>query len=92
MPARCWPSLAEAFAGGYSARGTFKSPDTGDAAAGAGISSTELSDALREALSGLGLYFDGQRTGEVLAPGVSGSISRRSAATVRGRSARIKGW
>ena len=85
-------ALAEAFEGGYGARGTFKSPDTGDFSAGAGISSTDLADALREALSGLGLYFDGQRTGEVLAPGVSGGIARKSAATVRGRSARIKGW
>lgn len=85
-------ALADAFTGGYGARGTFKSPDTGDYAAGAGISSTELADAIRGALSGLGLYFDGQRTGEVLTPGISGTIARRSAATVRGRSARIKGW
>lgn len=85
-------ALAEAFHSAYSARGTAYSP-AGDAQdAGTGISAGVLAEAVREALSGAGVYLDGQRVGELTAPGVSAGIARSAAATVRGRSARTKGW
>lgn len=85
-------ALAEAFAGGYRAQGTPQAA-SGDAyGAGVGFSPTDLAEAVRSALDGVGLYFDGRRTGEAVAPGVSGSIARKSSQTVRGASARAKGW
>lgn len=85
-------AIAEAFHSAYSARGTAYSP-AGDAQdAGAGISPSMLAEAVRGALDGAGVYLDGQRVGELTAPGVSAGIARRAGATVRGVSARAKGW
>lgn len=85
-------ALAEAFSGGYSARSVGYSP-AGDAQGGdMGISASDIAEAVRGALNGLGLYFDGQRTGRVVAEGVSQQIANRSASTVSGQSASRKGW
>lgn len=85
-------ALAEAFSGGYSARSVGYSP-AGDAqGGGVGISASDIAEAVRDALDGLGLYFDGQRTGRVVAEGVSQQIANRSASTVSGQSASRKGW
>lgn len=85
-------ALAEAFSGGYNARSVGYSP-AGDAQGrGVGISASDIAEAVRDALDGLGLYFDGQRTGRVVAEGVSQQIANRSASTVSGQSASRKGW
>lgn len=85
-------ALAEAFSGGYNARSAGYSPAGGAQGGGIGISADDIAEAVRRALDGLGLYFDGQRTGRVVADGVSQQIASRSAATVSGQSARRKGW
>lgn len=85
-------ALAKAFAGGYRAQGTPQAAPDGAYGAGVGFSPADLAEAVRSALDGVGLYFDGRRTGEAVAPGVSGSIARKSSQTVRGASARAKGW
>lgn len=85
-------ALAEAFNSAYTGRSAAYA-GAGDAeGAGTGISAGVLAEAVREALSGAGVYLDGQRVGELTAPGVSAGIARSAAATVRGRSARTKGW
>lgn len=85
-------ALAEAFSGGYNARRPTYSP-AGDAqGGGVGISASDIAEAVRGALDGMGLYFDGQRTGRVVAEGVSQQIATRSSATVSGQSASRKGW
>lgn len=90
--ARAGSALAEAFSGGYNARGAAYSP-AGDAqGGGVGISAGDIAEAVRGALDGMGLYFDGQRTGRVVAEGVSQQIANRSSATVSGQSASRKGW
>ena len=90
--ARAGSALAEAFSGGYDARRAAYSP-AGDAqGGGVGISANDIAEAVRGALDGMGLYFDGQRTGRVVAEGVSQQIATRSAATVSGQSASRKGW
>lgn len=86
--------LAQAVSEGYgdSAALRVQAP-AGDAQEpGAGISAGVLAEAVRQALGGAGVYLDGQRVGELTAPGVSAGIARSAAATVRGRSARTKGW
>lgn len=85
-------ALAEAFSGGYNARSAGYSPAGGAQGGGTGISADDIAEAVRGALDGLGLYFDGQRTGRVVADGVSQQIASRSAATVSGQSASRKGW
>lgn len=85
-------ALAEAFSGGYGARSAGYSPAGGAQSGGTGISANDIAEAVRGALDGLGLYFDGQRTGRVVADGVSQQIASRSAATVSGQSASRKGW
>lgn len=85
-------ALAEAFSGGYGARSAGYSPAGGAQSGGIGISANDIAEAVRGALDGLGLYFDGQRTGRVVADGVSQQIASRSAATVSGQSASRKGW
>lgn len=85
-------ALAEAFSGGYNARSAGYSPAGGAQGGGVGISADDIAEAVRGALDGLGLYFDGQRTGRVVADGVSQQIANRSVATVSGQSARRKGW
>lgn len=85
-------ALAEAFGGGYNARSAGYSPAGGAQGGGVGISADDIAEAVRGALDGLGLYFDGQRTGRVVADGVSQQIANRSVATVSGQSARRKGW
>lgn len=85
-------ALAEAFSGGYNARSAGYSPAGGAQGGGVGISADDIAEAVRGALDGLGLYFDGQRTGRVVADGVSQQIASRSVATVSGQSARRKGW
>lgn len=85
-------ALAEAFGGGYNARSAGYSPAGGAQSGGTGISANDIAEAVRGALDGLGLYFDGQRTGRVVADGVSQQIASRSAATVSGQSASRKGW
>lgn len=85
-------ALAEAFSGGYNARSAGYSPAGGAQGGGVGISADDIAEAVRGALDGLGLYFDGQRTGRVVADGVSQQIASRSAATVSGQSASRKGW
>lgn len=85
-------ALAEAFSGGYGARSAGYSPAGGAQSGGIGISADDIAEAVRGALDGLGLYFDGQRTGRVVADGVSQQIASRSAATVSGQSASRKGW
>lgn len=85
-------ALAEAFSGGYNARSAGYSPAGGAQSGGIGISADDIAEAVRGALDGLGLYFDGQRTGRVVAEGVSQQIASRSAATVSGQSASRKGW
>ena len=90
--ARAGSALAEAFSGGYNAQRTAYSP-AGDAqGSGVGISASDIAEAVRGALDGMGLYFDGQRTGRVVAEGVSQQIATRSSATVSGQSASRKGW
>lgn len=90
--ARAGSALAEAFSGGYNARRAAYSP-AGDAqGGGVGISASDIAEAVRGALDGMGLYFDGQRTGRVVAEGVSQQIATRSSATVSGQSASRKGW
>ncbi len=90
--ARAGSALAEAFSGGYNAQRAAYSP-AGDAqGGGAGISAGDIAEAVRGALDGMGLYFDGQRTGRVVAEGVSQQIATRSSATVSGQSASRKGW
>lgn len=85
-------ALAEAFSRGYNGRSAGYSP-AGDAQSGAaGISADDIAEAVRGALNGMGLYFDGQRTGRVVAEGVSRQIADRSASTVSGQSASRKGW
>lgn len=90
--ARAGSALAEAFSGGYNAQRAAYSP-AGDAQGGGmGISASDIAEAVRGALDGMGLYFDGQRTGRVVAEGVSQQIATRSSATVSGQSASRKGW
>lgn len=90
--ARAGSALAEAFSGGYNAQRAAYSP-AGDAqGSGMGISASDIAEAVRGALDGMGLYFDGQRTGRVVAEGVSQQIATRSSATVSGQSASRKGW
>lgn len=90
--ARAGSALAEAFSGGYNAQRAAYSP-AGDAhGGGMGISASDIAEAVRGALDGMGLYFDGQRTGRVVAEGVSQQIATRSSATVSGQSASRKGW
>lgn len=90
--ARAGSALAEAFSGGYNAQRAAYSP-AGDAqGSGMGISANDIAEAVRGALDGMGLYFDGQRTGRVVAEGVSQQIATRSSATVSGQSASRKGW
>lgn len=90
--ARAGSALAEAFSGGYNAQRAAYSP-AGDAQGGGmGISAGDIAEAVRGALDGMGLYFDGQRTGRVVAEGVSQQIATRSSATVSGQSASRKGW
>ena len=90
--ARAGSALAEAFSGGYNAQRAAY-PPVGDAQGGGmGISASDIAEAVRGALDGMGLYFDGQRTGRVVAEGVSQQIATRSAATVSGQSASRKGW
>lgn len=90
--ARAGSALAEAFSGGYDARRAAYSP-AGDAqVGGVDISAGDIAEAVRGALDGMGLYFDGQRTGRVVAEGVSQQIATRSSATVSGQSASRKGW
>ena len=85
-------AIAEAFNSAYTGRSAAYA-GAGDAQDdGPGISAGVLAEAVREALSGAGVYLDGQRVGELTAPGVSAGIARSAAATVRGRSSRIKGW
>lgn len=85
-------ALAEAFSGGYNARRPTALP-AGDAqSGGAGISADDIAEAVRGALNGMGLYFDGHRTGRVVAEGVSQQIASRSSSTVSGQSASRKGW
>ena len=89
---RAGSALAEAFSGGYNAQRAAYSP-AGDAQGGGiGISASDIAEAVRGALDGVGLYFDGQRTGRVVAEGVSQQIATRSSATVSGQSASRKGW
>lgn len=90
--ARAGSALAEAFSSGYNAQRAAYSP-AGDAqGGGVGISAGDIAEAVRGALDGMGLYFDGQRTGRVVAEGVSQQIATRSSATVSGQSASRKGW
>lgn len=90
--ARAGSALAEAFSGGYNAQRAAYLP-AGDAQdGGMGISASDIAEAVRGALDGMGLYFDGQRTGRVVAEGVSQQIATRSSATVSGQSASRKGW
>lgn len=90
--ARAGSALAEAFSGGYNAQRATYSP-AGDAQGGSvGISAGDIAEAVRGALDGVGLYFDGQRTGRVVAEGVSQQIATRSSSTVSGQSASRKGW
>lgn len=89
---RAGSALAEAFSGGYNAQRATYSP-AGDAQGGGmGISANDIAEAVRGALDGVGLYFDGQRTGRVVAEGVSQQIATRSSSTVSGQSASRKGW
>lgn len=85
-------ALAEAFSSGYGARSAGYSPAGGAQGGGVGISADDIAEAVRGALNGMGLYFDGQRTGRVVAEGVSQQIATRSSATVSGQSASRKGW
>lgn len=90
--ARAGSALAEAFSGGYNAQRAAYLP-AGDAQGGGmGISASDIAEAVRGALDGMGLYFDGQRTGRVVAEGVSQQIATRSSSTVSGQSASRKGW
>lgn len=90
--ARAGSALAEAFSGGYNAQRAAYLP-AGDAqGGGVGISASDIAEAVRGALDGMGLYFDGHRTGRVVAEGVSQQIATRSSATVSGQSASRKGW
>lgn len=90
--ARAGSALAEAFSGGYNAQRAAY-PPAGDAQGGGmGISANDIAEAVRGALDGVGLYFDGQRTGRVVAEGVSQQIATRSSSTVSGQSASRKGW
>lgn len=90
--ARAGSALAEAFSSGYNAQRVAYSP-AGDAqGGGVGISAGDIAEAVRGALDGVGLYFDGQRTGRVVAEGVSQQIATRSSSTVSGQSASRKGW
>lgn len=85
-------ALAEAFSGGYNTQRAAYSP-AGDAqGGGVGITAGDIAEAVRGALDGVGLYFDGQRTGRVVAEGVSQQIATRSSSTVSGQSASRKGW
>lgn len=86
--------LAQAVSEGYGDSAALRAQaPAGDAQEpGAGISAGVLAEAVRQALGGAGVYLDGQRVGELTAPGVSAGIARSAAATVRGRSARTKGW
>lgn len=90
--ARAGSALAEAFSGGYNAQRAAYLPAGGAQGGGVGISASDIAEAVRGALDGMGLYFDGQRTGRVVAEGVSQQIATRSAATVSGQSASRKGW
>lgn len=90
--ARAGSALAEAFSGGYNAQRAAYSPAEDAQGGGVGISASDIAEAVRGALDGMGLYFDGQRTGRVVAEGVSQQIATRSSATVSGQSASRKGW
>lgn len=90
--ARAGSALAEAFSGGYNAQRASYSTAGDTQGGGVGISANDIAEAVRGALNGVGLYFDGQRTGRVVAEGVSQQIATRSSATVSGQSASRKGW
>ena len=87
-------ALGEAVSGGY-ADTAGNGPvlaNSGQAAAGLSIDPQSLAEAVRAALSGLGVYLDGRPVGELAEPYVSEATSRRAAGTVRGVSAWTKSW
>lgn len=55
-----------------------------------GMSMEAAAQAMRHALSGMGLYLGTERLGELLEPGVSRSTTRRAALTIKGQSAAVK--
>ena len=87
-------AIGEAVSGGYSeGAGNGAVLAAGGLSAGAGpIDPAALAQAVRAALSGLGVYLDGRPVGELAEPYVSEATSRRAAGTVRGVSSGVRGW
>ena len=85
-------ALADALAGGY--RGAQEPLGGAVGAFGGGMEDlpTAVAQAVREALSDLGLYADGALLGRVGARGASREIARQSRATLAGSLASVKGW
>lgn len=81
--------LGDAVALGYSESGSGYAMDAGGAG---GMDAQELADVLIQALSGLGLYCNGERVGELTEMGASRATRNRLMATVRGQSSAVKGW
>lgn len=83
-------ALGAALEGGYRGAGGLTAAETG--AGGADVSVEALTQALTEALSGLGLYASGEKIGQVGAESASREMNRASMESIAGRSNRIKGW
>lgn len=82
-------ALAAAVSGGYG------DPPLGSAGASYGANSGSGGDtvaALREALSGMGIYMKGEKVGELCEMGVSRAQTRRAMNTVSGLSTATKAW
>lgn len=82
-------ALAAAVSGGYG------DPPLGSAGASYGANSGSGGDtvaALREALSGMGIYMKGEKIGELCEMGVSRAQTRRAMNTVSGLSTATKAW
>lgn len=81
-------AIAEAFAGGYSARGTAQAQTE----AAPAVDAQAIASAVRDALEDMGLYMDGERVGRLTARGVSREIAAGSARTASGRGAQVRSW
>lgn len=84
-------ALGAALEGGYRGAGGLTAAETGTGGAD-GLSVEALTQALTEALSGLGLYASGEKIGQVGAESASREMNRASMESIAGRSNRIKGW
>ena len=82
--------LGDAVALGFGESGGSYVMDNGGSTGG--INPNALAEVLIRALSGMGMYCDGERVGELMETGSSRAMRSRAMATVRGQSSAIKGW